>query len=100
MGYPQCLYSDRHFVVQGLLYVCGALAFMGVVVTFAVLLGARVTEYQTISFGVAGIAMLFVAVGIYLLASFQLREWRSLQKSSDPCHARRSRDLWDDQLDG
>jgi hypothetical protein len=99
MGYPRQLHSDTRFVVHGLLYVCSALTFIGLAVTSAVILGSRVTEYRTVSFGVAGIAMLFVVVGYFLLVSFLLRHWRSRQKlsaSSRPC---RSWDLWDDLPD-
>jgi hypothetical protein len=59
-----------------------------------------VTDLRIISFGVGGIAMIFFAVGIYLLASFQLRQWRCMQKRSASGQIPRPRDLWDDQLDG
>jgi hypothetical protein len=100
MGYPQHLYSDRRFVAHGVLYVCSAWAFMALVVTSAGILGARVTEYRCISFGVVGKAMLFFAAGISLLASFVLRHWRFKRKLLDFGRPGWSRDLWDDHLDG
>ena len=100
MSDPRLIHSDRRFVTQGLLYVFSALAFMGFLVTSAVILGPRITEYRTLSFGVAGIAMIFVVVGVFLLVSFDLRRWRSMQKLSAPGRSHGSRGLWDDQLDG
>jgi hypothetical protein len=73
---------------------------MSLVVTFATIVGDRVTESRRISFGVAGIAMLFVVAGEFLLVSFLLRHWRSTRKLPASCRSGCSRDLWDDQLDG
>jgi hypothetical protein len=100
MGYPRELHSDSRFVVHGLLYVWSALAFMGLAATTSLILGSRVTEYRTLSFGVAWIAALFVVAGSFLLGSFLLRHWRSTRKLEASGCPHRSWDLWDDQLDG
>jgi hypothetical protein len=99
MGYPRHLPSDHRFVLQGLCYVGSASVFMGIVVASVVILGARVTESRVLSLGVARIALLFLAVGISLLASLPLRRRRSRPKISGSGRAQRPRDLWDDQLD-
>jgi hypothetical protein len=100
MGYPRHLPSDLRFVVHGLIYVSSALAFIGLAVTAGLILGSRATEYRTLSFGVVGIAMLFVVAGHFLLVSFLLRHWRSTRKLSAFGRPRWSPDLWDDRLDG
>jgi hypothetical protein len=100
MGSLRHLHSDLRFVVHGLTYVSSALAFIGLAGTAGLILGSRATEYRTISFGVVGIAMLFVVAGRFLLVSFLLRHWRSTQKRSASGRPRWSRDLWDDQPDG
>jgi hypothetical protein len=76
------------------------MTFIGLMVTSGIILGSRVTEYRRLSVGVGWIAMLLVVVGIFLLASFFLRPWRSMHRFAT--HGRPSwrRDLWDDQLDG
>jgi len=94
------IHSDSRLVAHGLIYVCSALAFIVLAVTAGVILGSRVTEFRTLSFGVAGIAMLFVMAGNVLLASFLWRHWRSQRKPSTSGSAQWSRDVWDDQLDG
>ena len=100
MGNPRHLHSDQGFVVHGLLYVWDRFAFMGLAVMTGVILASHVIEYATISFGVFGIVMTFVMVGIYLLGSFLLRQWRSIGKLLKPDRIPPARDLWDDQLDG
>jgi hypothetical protein len=98
-GVSETRQSDPRFVAQGLIYVHSALAFIGLAGAFAAILGSRVTEYRSISFGVAGIAMLLLVAGISLLVTFFLRHWRSMSKPTAPGHPRQALDLWDDQLD-
>jgi hypothetical protein len=94
------IHSESRFVMHGLIYVSSALVFMSLAVSSGIILGSRVTEFRTLSFGVAGIALLFVLSGNVLLASFLLRRWRSQRKPATWGGARWSRDVWDDHLDG